>query len=84
MIPGAFVIPIALVWYGWSADKGVQFIMPIVGTTWFGLGLMMIFMPISMYLIDFYSKFKSRTETNSRRLMIFKVFTQLQHLLLRQ
>lgn len=56
MIPGAFAIPVGLVWYGWSADKGVQFIMPIVGTVWFGVGLMMIFMPIQMYLVDFYSK----------------------------
>lgn len=55
MIPGAFAIPVGLVWYGWSADKEVQFIMPIVGTVWFGLGLMMIFMPIQMYLVDFYS-----------------------------
>lgn len=56
MIPGAFAIPIGLLWYGWSADKGVQFMMPLIGTTWFGVGLMMIFMPISMYLVDFYSK----------------------------
>jgi MFS family permease len=55
MIPGAFAIPIGLIWYGWSADKGVQYIMPIVGTAWFGFGLMMIFMPIQMYLVDFYS-----------------------------
>jgi MFS family permease len=62
MIPGAFVIPIGLVWYGWSADKGVQFMMPIVGTAWFGVGLMMIFMPIQMYLVDFYSKRLSRID----------------------
>ena len=59
MIPGAFAIPIGLIWYGWSADKNVQFMMPIIGTTFFGLGLMMIFMPISMYLVDFYSKILS-------------------------
>ena len=56
MIPGAFAIPIGLFWYGWSADRGVQFMMPIIGTVWFGMGLMMIFMPLSMYLIDYYSK----------------------------
>lgn len=64
MIPGAFAIPIGLLWYGWSAEKGVQFIMPIIGTALFGLGLIMIFMPIQMYLIDFYSKscFRKREE----------------------
>ena len=66
MIPGAFAIPIGLFWYGWSADKGVQFMMPIVGTAWFGMGLMMIFMPISMYLVDFYSKISTLT-SNSRQ-----------------
>ncbi|KAG0649113.1 MFS transporter cpaT [Hyphodiscus hymeniophilus] len=55
MIPGAVAIPIGLFWYGWSSEKGVQFMMPIIGTVWFGMGLMMIFMPITMYLVDFYS-----------------------------
>lgn len=43
LIAPAFCIPIGLFWYGWSADKQVHWIMPIIGTGWVGLGLIGIF-----------------------------------------
>lgn len=55
LIPGSLVIPIGLFWYGWSADKGVHWIMPIIGTLWVGLGLLATFMPIQTYLVDAYT-----------------------------
>src|SRR5262245_10381271 len=38
LIPAAFCIPIGLFWYGWSAEKRIHWIMPIIGTAWVGLG----------------------------------------------
>lgn len=52
LIPGSLVIPIGLFWYGWSAEKAVHWIMPIIGTMWVGLGLLATFMPIQTYLVD--------------------------------
>jgi MFS family permease len=54
LIPGSLVIPIGLFWYGWSAEKAIHWIMPIIGTMWIGLGLLATFMPIQTYLVDAY------------------------------
>jgi len=52
LIPGSFVIPIGLFLYGWSAEKHVFWIVPIIGTMFVGLGLLATFMPIQTYLVD--------------------------------
>ena len=52
MIPGSFLIPIGLFLYGWTAEKHVQFIAPIIGTSLVGFGLLATFMPIQTYLVD--------------------------------
>lgn len=54
LIPGSLIIPIGLFWYGWSADQGVHWIMPIIGTSFVGLGLLATFLPIQTYLVDAY------------------------------
>jgi hypothetical protein len=43
MIPGAFFIPIGLFWYGWSANEGVHYIVPIIGTGWVAVGMIVAF-----------------------------------------
>jgi hypothetical protein len=43
MVPGCFMIPIALFWYGWSVQANVQWMCPIIATGVFGLGLLLIF-----------------------------------------
>ncbi|KAL9623098.1 MAG: hypothetical protein Q9160_002612 [Pyrenula sp. 1 TL-2023] len=52
MLPGAMMIPIGFFWYGWSAEKAIHWIMPIIGTGFVGLGLIGTFMPIQTYLVD--------------------------------
>ncbi|KAI4194833.1 MAG: hypothetical protein LQ350_007546 [Teloschistes chrysophthalmus] len=52
MIPGAFIVPIGLFIYGWTAEKHTHWIAPIIGTGCVGLGLLATFMPVSTYLID--------------------------------
>lgn len=34
------VLPVGYFWYGWSADKAVHWMVPIVGTSFIGLGTM--------------------------------------------
>ncbi|RAH69839.1 MFS transporter [Aspergillus aculeatinus CBS 121060] len=51
---GSWLLPIGLFWYGWSADKQVHWIMPIIGTGIFGAGLMCVFLCINTYLVDSY------------------------------
>lgn len=52
LLPGSLLVPIGLFWYGWSAQAGVHWIMPIIGTGWVGLGTLAVFMPVQTYLVD--------------------------------
>ncbi|KAG1741290.1 multidrug resistance protein 4 [Suillus lakei] len=52
LILGSLFVPVGLFWYGWSAQAGIHFIMPIIGTAIFGFGLMTTFLPIQLYLVD--------------------------------
>lgn len=55
LIPGSLLIPLGLFWYGWTADRGEHWILPILGTMFVGLGLLATFMSISTYLVDAYT-----------------------------
>ncbi|KAL7275857.1 hypothetical protein RUND412_001169 [Rhizina undulata] len=46
------LIPIGLFWYGWSAQAHVHWIVPIMGTSLVGIGLLGAFMPIQTYMLD--------------------------------
>jgi hypothetical protein len=50
----AALLPVSFFWYGWSADKQVHWIVPIIGMAPFGLAMMGVWMPIQIYTIDCY------------------------------
>jgi hypothetical protein len=52
LIPGGLLIPIGLLWYGWSTEYKVHWIVPIIGTVFIGMGMITIFMPVGTYLVD--------------------------------
>ncbi|KAJ5875055.1 uncharacterized protein N7473_012402 [Penicillium subrubescens] len=54
MIYGCWAIPIGLFWYGWSAKAHAHWIVPILGTGFFGVGLISVFMSANTYLVDCY------------------------------
>ncbi|KAL3957951.1 hypothetical protein ACCO45_008529 [Purpureocillium lilacinum] len=49
---GAFLLPAGLFIYGWTADFRVHWIAPIIGTAVIGVGNLVIFMSLQMYLVD--------------------------------
>ncbi|OCL04627.1 MFS general substrate transporter [Glonium stellatum] len=51
------LIPISFFWYGWTTEKHVHWIVPIIGLLPFGIGMMGIFGPIQTYLIDVFPTF---------------------------
>lgn len=55
ILPGAAYIPVGLVIYGWTAEKEVFWLVPILSTVLIGLGLILTFMPIMMYLVETYT-----------------------------
>ncbi|KAL4944130.1 hypothetical protein BDV06DRAFT_188172 [Aspergillus oleicola] len=50
----ACILPISFFWYGWSADKKVHWIVPIIGMAPFGIGCIGVWMPVQIYAIDCY------------------------------
>ncbi|KAI0412499.1 cycloheximide resistance protein [Xylaria grammica] len=49
---GAIFIPVGLFIYGWTAEKKVHWIVPIIGTAFGGLGNILVFFSIQTYLVD--------------------------------
>jgi multidrug resistance protein len=57
MLIFAGIAPISFFWYGWTADKHVHWIVPIIGMFPFGLAMMGLFLPIQTYVIDSYQTY---------------------------
>ncbi|KAF2654447.1 MFS general substrate transporter [Lophiostoma macrostomum CBS 122681] len=51
-----FLWPIALMWYGWSAEKGVFWLCPMIANFFFGVGSMLIFSLSTTMLTEFMPK----------------------------
>lgn len=60
LIFGVILVPIGLFWYGWTAQYKIHWIVPIIGTSFIGLGVLFVFMPIQSYLIDAYTIYAAR------------------------
>ncbi|KAK1713951.1 fluconazole resistance protein [Colletotrichum lupini] len=57
MLMGAILVPIGLFWYGWTADKQLQWMLPIIGTAILGCGIVIVLMSISTYLVDAFTTY---------------------------
>lgn len=53
----ALILPVSFFWYGWAADKGVHWAVPVVGVIPFGLAIVGIWMPTQAYIIDAYPSY---------------------------
>ncbi|OAQ86733.1 fluconazole resistance protein [Purpureocillium lilacinum] len=53
----ALVLPITFFWYGWSADKAVHWIVPVIGIVPFGIGIVGVWLPIQAYIVDAYPQY---------------------------
>lgn len=72
MIFYAAFCPISFFWYGWTVDKDVHWIVPILGMMPFSFGMMGIYLPIQTYVIDCYPGYAASanaTLTASRSLV---------------
>lgn len=57
LIASGVGMPVALIWYGWSAQKKLHWIMPAIGAAIFGIFTVPIFQNIQNYLIDMNNRF---------------------------
>ncbi|CAK7217015.1 hypothetical protein SCUCBS95973_003008 [Sporothrix curviconia] len=54
-VPASLLLPAGLVIYGWTADRHVHWIVPMLGTGVMGVGMIGIMMCAQTYLIDAYT-----------------------------
>jgi MFS family permease len=52
LIFGVLFVPAGLFWYGWTAQYKVHWIVPIIGTSFIGIGVNSVWIPVQSYLID--------------------------------
>ncbi|KAJ5805760.1 uncharacterized protein N7503_003362 [Penicillium pulvis] len=51
---GSFILPVALFWFGWSANSSVHWICPILAQALAFVGSYLIYVPCSLYMVDVY------------------------------
>ncbi|UKZ67528.1 uncharacterized protein TrAtP1_008685 [Trichoderma atroviride] len=52
MLLGSIAVPIGLFWFGWTAQTHQHWMLPIIGSSIFGFGMMSILLPLQLYFID--------------------------------
>ncbi|KAG8361992.1 putative transporter [Fusarium venenatum] len=57
MAAACFMVPAGLFMFGWSAEARTHWIVPIIGTSFLGVGMIIVFMCISVYLVDAYIEY---------------------------
>lgn len=61
MVPGALLVPIGFFWYGWSINAHAHWILPNIGATLFGAGIIISMHCITSYIIDSYGIYTAST-----------------------
>lgn len=56
---GAFFLPICLFWFGWTSNPNVHWISPIIASSLFGGGTLLLFNAVLNYLGDAYPKYQA-------------------------
>lgn len=79
MVPGVFLMPVGLVWYGWSAERHTHWIVVDLGVTIFVVGSFMWAQAMIAYLLDEFVKHAASANAASRCLsyllgFIFPIF----------
>ncbi|KAJ5159392.1 uncharacterized protein N7482_006396 [Penicillium canariense] len=57
IVPGCLLIAIGLLWYGWSAQARLHWVMPIIGSGLSAAGITVVFAGIQTYLIDAFTAY---------------------------
>jgi multidrug resistance protein len=57
MFPGAVMVPVGMIIYGWSAQYKTHWIVPNIGTAIFATGNQLVFQNCQTYLVDAYTRY---------------------------
>ncbi|CAN3360815.1 polyamine transporter 3 [Diutina catenulata] len=74
LIVSSFFIPVGLIWFGWSAEKRLHWIMPGIGSGLFAFGLVCLFQSSQSYFIDM-SIHRTRNDEGTEIIINFSAST---------
>ncbi|KAK2728273.1 MFS multidrug transporter [Colletotrichum kahawae] len=57
MVPGAVLVPVGLLIYGWSAQYNAHWVLPNLGAVLFSAGVIVGFQGIQAFLVDTYTRY---------------------------
>jgi MFS family permease len=66
MLPGVFLIPAGLFWYGWSAEAIAPWIVTDLGIAVFGMGVIVSTQSMQAYVMDSYSQYVASASAASQ------------------
>lgn len=56
---GSIIIPISLFWFAWTSYPSIHWIVPIIASVFFGLGLYIVILSILNYVVDSYQTYSA-------------------------
>uniref|UniRef100_A0A0D2Y6K1 Uncharacterized protein n=1 Tax=Fusarium oxysporum (strain Fo5176) TaxID=660025 RepID=A0A0D2Y6K1_FUSOF len=56
-IAGGALIPIGLFWFAWTTQGNVHWLVPVMGSSLFGCGVILVFNGIFTFLVEAYSNY---------------------------
>jgi len=56
---GAFLLPVSLFWFAWTSVEGVHWIVPIIASAFFGIGIFIVILGILNYIVDSYQTYSA-------------------------
>lgn len=56
-IIGSILLPVGLFWFAWTNGSNIHWVVPIIASSFFAAGLVMVFLALLTYLIDSYTVF---------------------------
>lgn len=56
-IAGAILVPIGLFWFAWTAQPGIHYIVSIIGSGVFGMGMLFVFSGVFTFLVEAYPQY---------------------------
>lgn len=66
LVPGVIILPAGLFWYGWSAERGISWVMVDVGAALFTLGSWVFSQALLAYMLDEFAEFGASANAATR------------------
>ncbi|RAH40137.1 MFS transporter [Aspergillus brunneoviolaceus CBS 621.78] len=75
LLPGALMVPVGLLWYGWSAQHHLHWIMPDIGIALFAIGVKYGTQCTQLYALDVYPTYAASASAGAQSLRSLAGFT---------